>query len=188
MIQNSKPSLVIMSSFITSFFDNCTLFLGWVICPIFGIAAIFCGIKALLYVREENRVVYKRICRIYGMILPCLTLLANFRGAPWIALFISLAWTLIFAEFFKQFYSYQIIGLTFLTLFFWIIHIIHAKSDFFTNVPDFIVFALLPSLLGLVLISDSENLVGKSSGPSIPLNRIISKASNLLDQIIPSDN
>ena len=170
-------------------FNIITVSLGSVLTIYLFLAGTICSIYGLIQFSAENRIFFKRLCRIVGVIVVIFGLLLPFRDISFVGTLLCFWWGSFLFHLIKKYEFYQGIGSIICNLIFWVYHLKHQQNiSFLQNAGDIIIFVILPSVFVLVCLTPRNALLDLSEGPSIPLDRWISKLGNFISTITTPNN
>lgn len=169
-----------------------TSLIGGSLLILIAIVSIFSSIAALLSVSEENRIIFYRFKRFYGVIILLFGSMLYFRGISFFATLLSFSWTLIFFEILPKFLLIQIILTTIGSLIIWIYYFCFSDIIFLQIVGDILLFILVPFVISIVDISRGSELLSRKEKsdcqrPTINLRSFLSKCYSYVEKVFPSD-
>lgn len=177
---------------VSNVLDILTSLIGGFLFILIAFISIFSSINALLSISEENRTIFYRLKRIYGIIILFFGLMLHFRGISFLATLLSLSWTLVLYQIFPKILLIQIILTSLGSFIIWIYYFCFSDIIFIQIVGDSLLFILVPLVISIVDISrSSELLSGKDKstyhGPYINLRSFLSKCYSYVEKVFPSD-
>lgn len=169
-----------------------TTLLGGFLLFLIAFISIFSSVNALLAISDENRIIFSRSKRIYGIIILFFGLMLYFRGISFFATLLSISWTSIFFEFCPKIIFFQAVFTLLGSFIFWIRFFYSNDTNFLQIIGDSLIFITIPFVIAIVDFScGSEILSGKGKtnydGPYINLRSFLSKCYSYIDKIFPAD-
>lgn len=170
--------------------DFFTALIGGVLTILLAVTSLLCSLPALLSISEENRFFFERALRTVGIVISLFGLLLPFRHISLIGTLICFGWTLLIYNLIPFFQIMQLVILSFASLVFWVIHIYHSNESALQNIPDFVIYVIVPFIFTFVNLSrGSESLSAKdrtnTPRANIPLRSYTAKCYSYLEQIFP---
>lgn len=158
-----------------------------------SVASIICSISALLSISEENRFFYEQTLKTVGIAISFFGILLLFRSVSLIATLLCFWWTLIIYNIIPFYQILQFVILSSTSFVFWSLHIFRSDDSALQNIPDFIIYVILPFIFTLVNFSrGSDSLSSKDkmsyNGKKIPLRSYLGKCYALFDKVFPQTN
>ena len=177
-------------SFADGVLDFFTTLIGGGCIFILSIASVICSLTALVSISEENRFFFERTLKTVGIVISFFGLLLPFRNISFVGTLICFGWTLLIYNVIPNFQVIQFTVISVSSFIFWAQHIFFSKESALQNIPDFIIYVIIPFIFTLANLSrGSESLTSKdrtgATGSKISLRSFNGKCLSLLDQIFP---
>lgn len=177
-----------MGDFMLNLFDFICYVFGSLATILLFTTGIFCSIAALLHFSVYDRVLFKRVCRIVGIVLAVFGFLLPFRKISFFGTVLCMLWGFYLFDAYNKYKFYQGIGVLIANTIFWIAYVMkNMKSGLMQHFGDILVFIILPGVFTTVTLSKQNDSLENQNEIRIPLEAFLTKLGNVVQKAVKSN-